>query len=203
MKERPIIFSAPMVRAILDGRKSQTRRIVKPQPPRTVLSPTIVARDALAPSGYSFVSDEYGEILLRCPYGVPGDRLWVREAWRQGTTRVLYRVDDVAPSQVRWKPSIHMPRAASRITLEITDVRVERLQEIGEEDALAEGVFRPIGMRTPIGQCVETWDGRGEMIYADPSQARDEYRGLWESINGDGAWEANPWVWVVCFRRVM
>lgn len=210
MRDRPILFSGAMVRAILNGSKSQTRRIVKPQPPRTVLSHTLVARDALAPSGYSFVSDEYGEILLRCPYGVPGVRLWVRETCRahelpQGIDGVFYDADGAfrpiensREAADRWLamnayrgakgatvPAIHMPRWASRITLEITDVRVERLQEISEADCFAEGIQQ----------------STNEGLSSDGT-ARGTYRALWESINGAGSWDKNPYVWVISFHRV-
>jgi hypothetical protein len=200
MKERPILFSAPMVRAILAGTKTQTRRVVKPQPPGTVLSPTMVARDAAAPSGYSFISDEYDDMLLTCPYGAPGDRLWVRETWGRDQAdnggdrhwnRIVYRADPGEQAldngtPVPWKPSIHMPRWASRITLEVTGVRVERLQDISVADAMAEGVVEVNENLRGLEPCME-W--------------RYAYEDLWESINGAGSWDANPWVWVVEFKR--
>ena len=204
MKERPILFSAPMVRAILEGRKTQTRRVVKPQPP----------------AGHNFAgftihstrtSDEgkavwgAGDALpylraahrVRCPYGQPGDRLWVRETWARDDEdgALFYRADvglggnaddwernriDGAP-RYRWRSPIHMPRWASRITLEITGVRVERLQCISDHDAIAEGAQQ-------IGDC------DGAFVAG--------YRNLWESINGAGSWDANPFVWVVEFKAV-
>jgi hypothetical protein len=201
-KERPILFSAPMVRAILDGRQTQTRRIVKPQPHAGVRKSPFVA---------SGLEDGHGR-GLRCPFGAPGDRLWCRETFSythndaQGfsdTGEVWYWADG-NPQDGDWskpRPSIHMPRWASRITLEITDVRVQRLQEISEEDAVAEGVFRPTGERTPIGQVVETHNG-GSLIYAVRGQACECFRDLWQSIHGPGSWEASPWVWALTFRRV-
>jgi hypothetical protein len=194
MKERPIIFSAPMVRAILDGSKTQTRRAVKPQPQE--LAPN--------PSGRAVLHEP-------CPYGLPGDRLWVREGFKPiasgevkngyGEVRYgfAYKADSATvwaerPTIIHdlsgqpptgsmqfeerpWKSPIHMPHAACRIRLEITDVRVQRVQDISEADALAEGVRRQI---------------KHAAAYAE----------LWDSINGAGAWDANPWVWVVSFARI-
>ncbi len=166
MKERPIMFTGPMVRAILDGRKTQTRRVIRPQP-RWVGDPGIPFRTEDAdPKG-----------IIQCPYGKPGDQLWVRETWAPNEGDVLagkafYRADNNTIVE-RWRPSIHMPRWASRITLEITKVRVERLQDISEEDAKAEG-----------------------------SAYRTEFRDIWRSIYGDGSWAHNPWVWVIEFRRI-
>ena len=196
-RERPILFSAPMVRAIRTGRKTQTRRVVKPQPSAGVRHSPFV------PSG---LEDGHGR-EIRLKYGQPGDRLWVRETWQMpwvGATQmfprspesaalymdapsVVYAADWNGPPPRRWRPSIHMPRWASRLTLEVVSVRVERLHEITEEDARAEGVDaapfctagRPNGM-----EHVEAFED------------------LWNAINGPGAWEANPWVWVVEFRRV-
>ncbi|WP_186181671.1 hypothetical protein [Burkholderia gladioli] len=186
MKERPILFSAPMVRAILDGRKSQTRRVAK----------EFDGRDNLDAILRRFPNQK------GCPYGEPGDRLWVRETWAQpapldpGPT--VYRADypgcvpagfeNIPPADaIRWKPSIHMPRALSRITLEITGVRVERLQDISVADALAEGV------RVTYG---EPFDA--EHTIAD----RRRFELVWKEINGAGSWESNPWVWVIEFARI-
>lgn len=205
MKERPILFSAPMVRALLAGTKTQTRRAVKPQPreDKSITS----GRGELAwqtSVGHFIVSTLPTAPKLfveRCPYGQPGDRLWVREtfaivprtAYRcsEGVQQVLRPDDDHdaaifregwdrSRSGFRWRPSIHMPRWASRITLEIVSVRVERLQEISEADAMAEGVG----------------------IQCESPMAIMEYSLLWESINGPGSWDANPWVWVVEFSRM-
>lgn len=194
MVERPMLFSAPMVRAILSGAKTQTRRVVKPRK-----CPDFGCE--LAPCE---IAGEKGEDLHRlCPYGQPGDRLWVREAWldmaRPGYKPVYaYRAElnsgegfDVPPG-VRWRPSIHMPRAASRITLEITGVRVERLQAISEADAIAEGVPNQTRL---IGHSAKTGCAWG------PPEPIAEYCTLWESINGPDSWAANPWVWVVEFKR--
>ena len=222
MKERPILFSAPMVQAILDGRKTQTRRVVKPQPTEFVGGPGVTLRDG-SPAPLVPLDDSvepYGREIV-CPYGQPGDRLAVRETfyarghWTKrysekkrreewhfvdetmGTGKTYrYEADEKLPRRKRelhevgwWKrPAIFMPRAASRITLEITSVRVERLQDISEADAQAEGV-------TDDGSLVTDLDGkdRGGTIAA--------YATLWEVINGVGSWDDNPWVWVVSFKR--
>lgn len=197
MKERPIIFSAPMVRAILDGRKTQTRRTVKPQ---------LVGGDTII-QGWSTTGFQVGRMRdsenawrdLRCPYGSVGDQLWVRETFALHDHRdppiVYYRADDPTKyeSDGAWKPSIHMPRWASRITLEITKISVERLQEISEGDAVAEGAM-------------EWWNGlttaQQAKIYNGKRGPQAAFQMLWDSINGDSAWEKNPWVWVIEFRRV-
>jgi len=175
-RERPILFSAPMVRAILAGQKTQTRRVVKG-----------IALDWLTPGMFTpeYTADPENGL---CPYGKPGDRLWVREAWARtivgtGTEMVVYREGDNRTDYGGpWKPGIHMFRRDSRITLEITGVRVERLQAISEADALAEGV-EPSAL--------------GTVRALHSSTARDAYLRLWESINGRGSWAANPWVWVL------
>jgi hypothetical protein len=216
MKERPMLMSAPMVRAILAGTKTQTRRAVKGVDPDE--HPIIWGSDDRCGKWAVIFADAPGtEVISRvevtCPYGVPGDLLWVREGcwiygqWsRDGVTksgrprwrfeaigqRVLY--ENPGHEQVAYlgkgpgwsrRNSIHMPRWASRITLRITDVRVERLQDISEGDALAEGIER---IRFP---------GVGEWGWP-----QRKYRELWESINGDGSWAANPFVWCVSFERV-
>ena len=194
MTDRPILFSAPMVQAILDGRKTQTRRVFKAR------------NGGVWPNSNDLPGMQ--QVLRTCPYGQPGHRLWVRETWMdlQGTgieivtgsrERYAYGADTPRGSYgddqrkcygLKWRPSIHMPRAASRITLEITSVRVERLQDISEADAQAEGV-------TDDGSLVTDLDGkdRGGTIAA--------YATLWEVINGVGSWDDNPWVWVVSFKR--
>jgi len=225
MKERPILFSAPMVRAVLSGTKTQTRRVVKPQPMQIGLSPDM--RKITTPYNGD---GEFLAAALTCPYGKPGDRLWVRETWQyydwtdDGEPCIRYAADnatawpetsteewgekmqdvwaalsmnenyaiDMAARDRRWRPSIHMPRWASRITMEVTGVKVERLQDISEADAMAEGI-------------VSAGDGNGFQL-ADTTHymgaARDSYASLWQSINGPGSWDANPWVWCVSFLRV-
>lgn len=188
-KERPILFSAPIVRAILAGEKTQTRRIVKPV--RGFEHNDILkygmpcAADPWAVWWHSSVTDRVG-CLQECPYGVPGERLWVREAWKQGESRVWYRADGhMDVKGWPWKPGIHMFRHDSRITLEITGIRVERLQEISEADAEAEGIT---GDDALIGQINNPF--------------RTAFADLWESIHGDGSWAVNPWLWVIEFRRL-
>lgn len=195
MKERPIIFNSEMVRAILYGRKTQTRRIVKPQP--------IGIPDGAYCDPYNKNCEHFtfwtkdnkmclplGNVKIKgketahwkCPYGHPGDRLWVRETFSTSTKGWIYKADGHDLSRAlstRWKPSIHMPRWASRITLEITNVRVERLQNISEEDARAEGWISKT-LCSPY-----TW-----------------YRDLWKSVYGEESWNSNPWIWVIEFKRV-
>ena len=232
IKERPILFSAPMVRAILEGRKTVTRREVKKRP----------ALDCLAAGFEPAFLTLPGNADL-CPYGKPGDRLWVRETWgvishdfddqgnmidwtpdRPATPirempfgrgyysgHAIYRADGEAvwagdddgggDDRSAWKPSIHMPRVVSRILLEITDVRVERLQDISEAQAIAEGIvgvaFRPDdGWPICTGYMVGPDDGKTGL----ETTAAKAFAGLWDSVGGD--WEANPWVWVVEFKRV-
>lgn len=210
MKERPILFSAPMVRAIREDRKTQTRRVVKPSklPDGNWMVETIGGTHKIT----HWDNDTAETSILTCPYGQPGDFLWVRETWmpdapHDGTwaatsfygcknsplsdiperfrtpAHCLYRASWTGNDLVGWKPSIHMPRWASRITLEITGVRVERLWDISDSDSLAEGIYP-----TSTG------------LY--PGSPKAVYRKLWESINGPGSWEANPFVWVLEFRRV-
>lgn len=205
-KERPILFSAPMVRAILEGRKTVTRRAVKATKAHAHGFMMLDHGNGWWPYNAfgDFTSDHEGmKYPIARPYGKVGDRLWVREAWQADA-----QVNEVAPrelshgepirypadgasrqtgcsmiTQGKTRPSIHMPRWASRILLEITDVRVERLQDISEEQAKAEGPNWPVADHL-------------EMAW------RVQFRTLWESINGAENWNANPWVWVVEFKRV-
>lgn len=202
--DRPILFSAPMVRAILEGRKTQTRRVIKPQP---YLDECGNACWKNSNYGQSPSGQPHFEILaspipwnktkrVLCPYGKPGDRLWVREAFAvhpsQCTT--IYRADWAGSTAlpdgdiIKWKPPIHMPRWASRITLEITDIRVERLQDITEADALAEGA----------PQCL--MDDEGKFYQRDNGTYKTGFVGLWSHINGPDSWDQNPFVWVIEFK---
>lgn len=221
MKERGILFSGEMVRALLAGTKTQTRRAVK-----------LRANDGVqvdhepwryterAPDGrhlWQHRKDIRRMIIERCPYGAIGDRLWVRETWcceyedDCPTDRVLYRATETRPivgvgeradgsERSPWRPSIHLRRVDARITLEITNVRVQRLHDISEEDARAEG----------CPSMIETLAGLSHLRGADAvaavpthiTTARDEYALLWERINGDGSWATNPWVWALTFKRV-
>lgn len=225
MKVRPILFSGPMIRALLDGRKTQTRLVVKPQPPTgSVLHQyTREHEQSDLANSFGWFVQEAGDLWpcnrddrARCPYGVPGDILWVRETWSVGalvdedapskmnawSERPFYHADGEPPKfsgYGRVRPSIHMPRWASRLTLRITDVRVERVQDISEEDAEAEGSF--LGkcscsdMQTPMTGLYATFRQTGCSIHGE------EFRALWDSINkirGYG-WDANPWVWAISF----
>ena len=244
IKERPILFSAPMVRAILEGRKTVTRRAIKVQP-------RIDASGNFCVGNSNYGQDGYGKPVTKhfvngcCPYGKPGDRLWVRETfallgnedgccidWQdnlvkgdeRGAARIYrascppgdYGLNQI-PAKAEWKPdteameydgawrpSIHMPRWASRILLEITDVRVERLQDISEKQAEAESArrFDNIHMGTPSASpcrwSMESPTNTDQCL----STARYAFANLWEKINGEYSWDANPWVWVVEFKRV-
>ena len=210
MKERPILFKGAMVRAILEGRKTQTRRVVK----ESTMSLVFWEHGGYQPrrmengETWTFEDKQTGLYAstaptFKCPYGTPGDRLWARETWRsydvdgtvEGAKKSLRYRADGGEAMITWKPSIHMPRWASRITLEIVSVRVERLNDITEEDAKAEGCESGI------------WDQQsgvlaGETDPEDVATFRDGYGFLWESINGHGSWQFNPWVWVVEFKKV-
>ena len=206
MKDLPILFSGGMVRAILADRKVNTRRIVRLPPSYEAGE---VGHAERCGDGWALHCDPGPSILLSCPYGQPGDRLWVRETWRgldgwrpENGHLIEYRADGgkewrEAPEEVlsyqfkgeKWRPSIFLPRWASRLTLEVTSIGVERLQAITEEGAKAEGC----GLR-PSGQDVNA-----------ATTARSRFENLWTEINGkrEGAdWASNPWVWVVGFKRV-
>lgn len=188
MKERPILFNAPMVRAILDGSKTQTRRVVKPK----YVADQIEIVEWRPQNGLWFGLNGYRTVAsMACPYGQPGDRLWVRETFHTvDGHRAFYRADynhnprGDKEHGIVWTPSIHMPRWASRITLEVTGVRVERLQDISENDAIAEGA--------PWAACGSPQVGSQKAGFAQ----------LWEGINGAESWSANPWVWVIEFEVV-
>ena len=204
-----------MVRAILEGRKTQTRRAVKPQPMKggTIeeLAPGIgvwqcqVEKIAARPGVDSRFVGKIGCEDIHCPYGRPGDRLWVRESIHVmqprhdgDTGSVLYRADGHGDWIGKWKPSIHMPRWASRIALEVVSVRVERLNEISGYDAIAEGI-EPF--KIDLGGAIVT-TFRDYLNNRIDRAAHQSYRSLWESINGPESWAENPWVWVVKFKRV-
>lgn len=227
MAERPILFSGAMVRAILEGRKSQTRRVVKGRGSRGLPEFHGGRGEENDPSAWGWFFDgpdhhgyevlarglderhDHGLVSMPCPYGEPGDRLWVRETWAHDGSKAppLYRASwqckrdypgvpcEHGPD--RWRPPIYMPRWASRLTLEVTGVRVERLNDISEEDAKAEGVER-----FDTGWRDYSSERPGEPTGACFAEARDSFRTLWESINGPDSWAANPWVWVVEFKRV-
>lgn len=221
MSEKPILMSAPMVRALLAGTKTQTRRVVKPQPSEDavrlyvgmITAHDIECAETGMSRGFGFEDEDQ---IWQCPYGKPGDRLWVRE-----TTRMRYLenlltgeatkaqcgeyvadgepvLDELGFDLSWWYsrktcPGIHMPRWASRITLEVTAVRVERLHDISEADAIAEGCSAVSHLTPDSPMAPAEWNGH---------TARADYAELWESINGPGAWDANPFVWVLEFSRV-
>lgn len=222
MTERGMIFNADMVRAILDGRKTQTRREVKLNLDIASLATTYDWATSLAANHYQGLTEEQiqqkaeslrgvihpvilgnGQMVsIICPHGKPGDRIWVREAfrvhsratdvatlvykasernsWTEQTHRVPVAVCNKPATPEKWTPSLHMPRWASRILLEITGVRVERLRSMSQDDARAEGVIAASG----------------------PMEAGLAFRELWDSIYGEESWKANPWVWVISFKRV-
>lgn len=216
MKERPVIFNGEMVRAILAGRKTQTRRVMKVQPPEgwgplnsfgvedpnaRTYTKAVVDRHGYMQAGpqvFGVADETWGAVS---PFGQPGDRLWVRETHREvGYSECgcsdhcecqkggyVYRADGFYGEE-KWTPSIHMPRSACRLLLEITDVRVERLNDINEQDALAEGMD----------------DGTSQAAIAVGwfEKPRKAFRRLWERIYGQESWDSNPWVWVVEFKQV-
>ncbi|KMN08899.1 hypothetical protein [Pseudomonas helleri] len=210
IKERPILFSAPMVRAILEGRKTVTRHPVKATKAHADGFMMLDHGKGWRPYNAfgDFASDHEGmEYPIACPYGKLGDRLWVRETcfindYREASVpeqeradcEIHYRADGIPDFEgeeelIRWRPSIHMPRWASRILLEVTDVRVERLQDITEEQALAEGIKK----HSDGGYHVED----GKHFSDSPVES---FACLWSSVGGD--WDANPWVWCVSFKRI-
>ena len=171
MTRRPLLFTGPMVQAILDGRKTQTRRLVKLP---------IIDRNG---TGCELGASELSERDMQyCPYGAPGDRLWVREAFAVDECGLYHFIkadwEHIKP-ELRWKPSIHMRREESRITLEIVSVHVERVQDISDDDVWAEGAGQLPGM-----------------------SAQETYAILWESINGAKSWQLNPWVWKITFTKL-
>lgn len=246
MRERPILFSSPMVRALLAGSKTQTRRAIKPQP---------VDRDRIvrnfANTGWEIGRSRDSENAWRdlpCPYGVPGDRLWVRETWcspeegiagfaadgwcgaklgdgNGGTVWMQHGYILEAPGYSKgfrepartwgltkyggkWRPSIHMPRWASRLLLEITEVRAQRLMEISEVDAIDEGALT-LDDDFIVEHFAEYSSTLAAHFNSDSRSRppigptpRERFRALWNSINGAGAWDLNPYVWAVSFRRI-
>lgn len=230
MTERGMIFNAEMVRAILDGRKTQTRRIMKVQPESNQLGLLLIT-DSTRHSDIgkyhwaesNATGNHVRSKLFSCPFGAVGDQIWVRETF-QGPLFDYELMDEYledsskfekpefcqyaadgghrpeyqdADDNLRhgWRPSIHMPRWASRILLEITDVRVERLNAISEEDATAEGI-------PPAGSLLPDYPGTFLTPKGDFATAKVAFQRLWESIYGEESWKANSWVWVIEFKRV-
>ncbi|HGG8902970.1 TPA: hypothetical protein ACJJXD_004208 [Enterobacter cloacae] len=228
MKERGMIFNGEMVRAILDGRKTQTRRIMKVQPSDGFhpthngydldlnahwYTPGVVDKNGyLQPAKKDVfgVADENEGYT--CPFGAVGDRIWVRETWAEAGAGApdlkLYRAnypehvpthyENVPPAdEIRWTPSIHMPRWASRILLEITGMRVERLNGISETDAEAEGIDMEA-----LFDAQDCYDCIADHNMTGRPTATGAFKYLWESIYGEESWKSNPWVWVIEFKVV-
>lgn len=217
--ERGMIFNAEMVRALLSGRKTQTRRIIKPQPEAT-LSGSLSGKWLSRPLN-GLLLPKIEDIAIHCPFGVVGDRLWVRETFQgplfdydlmdsyckdptpfEKPEFCVYKADGVPAPEFYdaddelhccWRPSIHMPRWASRILLEITDVRIERLNAINEHNAHAEGVAKLRG---------GFWKHYQPGWTQHQLSARGSFVTLWKSIYGDESWNSNPWVWVIKFKRI-
>lgn len=233
MKERPILFSAPMVRALLAGAKTQTRRVMSDRVMKYMRAAASMGEVTWFMDEGQLGENDFSYIVDCCPYGRPGDRLWVRETWaahrdednlppRECSRDVrFYAVEHgkqhgLNPRIGKWRPSIHMPRWHSRILLEITDIRVERLQDISEADAEAEGCERLDSERDErdmkiCPQCGGTGlhnalGSNGGVIFDVDCTTCDtyvkRYRYLWEAINGAGSWDANPWTWVIEFKKV-
>ncbi|PVX36837.1 hypothetical protein [Janthinobacterium sp. 78] len=210
-KERPILMNGAMVRAVLDGSKTQTRRVMKPQPVPIPGEPGKHWWPSNAAQSMMRVEDSFqkhpGIFDDACPHGVPGDRIWVRETFAIDDDgyfeSAVYRADQVALPVLpatrkpnKWRPSIHMPRWASRIQLEIVSVRVERLQDISDADIVAEGIDMEA-----LAESQDRYDivckGSGA---SGRATERTVWRDLWESTGGD--WDANPWCWAITFKRV-
>lgn len=199
MKERPILFSGEMVRAILAGQKTMTRRVVRFNDSHRIQL-----------HGKQWHIEDT-DVVNRCPFGIPGDRLWVRETFvltqfdkpvykADSTDKDGYFWSSIAadPKGVKWRPSIFMPRWASRITLEITNVRVERLDEITDDDAIKEGVER-------VGKTRDGFSPLYKNYFVDcpDRSAKYSFSTLWRKINGKKyPWESNPWVWVIEFKKI-
>ena len=195
MKETPIIFSTAMVRAILDGKKTQTRRVVrlKRHPTDHEWHAPFYAKNKWCFSaGFGLAHKSQ---TIECPHGKPGDRLWVRETWAYGNNvrprvkdEVIYKADD-RWCVLKWKPSIHMFKKYARIWLEIVNVRVEKLRDIGIEDVHAEGI--------------ERWRDYEGGTHLSAVTTRNDFQRLWDSINGKKhPWSENPWVWMIEFKRI-
>jgi hypothetical protein len=210
MKFRPILFSTPMVQAIMGGNKTQTRRIMGDgtsfgyRPKGWSNGGVRIMELSKAPK------NQLQELIDYCKYGQIGDVLWVKETFlidMAGYSYKANRTDELA-RYFKWKPSIFMPKAAARIFLRITDIRVERLQDISEDDAIAEGIEEihpaPFVIRYECYQC-DAGGHKGAEGLCDDGLYRepiDSFRSLWQSINGNESWNLNPWVWVIEFERI-
>jgi len=235
MAEHPIIFQGWGVQAILAGLKWETRRVIKPQPP------TVEAVRALAGAGYHWFTDGRGESgewrvagpvwavkrygyprVIRCPYGVPGDVLWVREGWAiypdaDENPVCVYRATDQKPDDVRWRPSIHMPRDACRLTRPVVDIRAQRVQDISTADIIAEGLSTTLRGQAAVDHLEEQWMNTWDGINASPRRAkRNPYTRAREDCFVSYPWDelretrakaglawyvvGNPWTWAVTFE---
>ncbi len=244
VKEKPILFSSAMVRAILEGRKTQTRRMVKPQPPKEIADSISHWCDTGYLYGFGKIAYSGDRKIvwprssglecnsIKCPYPV-GTRLWVKETWQQvystgggkwacvtkprkdSKAKLVYLADfPDGQHPPRWRSSIHMFRWASRIDLEVTGVKVERVQDISEADVFAEGVQIPFHDGRPLlaiagpGPVAHDYLPAGAVekgtlkIIDQPAFVRAHYAALWDTINGKGSWASNPWVWAYTFRRI-
>lgn len=201
-KERPVLYSTHMVHSILEDRKTMTRRtkdleVINEDPDRWEYIRFF--------DGHAKFCEKHNHIneqKIKCPYGKPGDLLWVREKfgyYQDNKTIFKYRteVDEKERGFYKWKPSIHMPKTAARIWLEITNVRVERLRDISSNDAKSEGIEYVIDKIT--GYCGYDYKNGGYNLMTTPYHG---FRSLWEQINGEESWKANPWVWVIEFKVI-
>jgi hypothetical protein len=221
MKEIPILYSTPMIQAKLAGRKTQTRRLVK-YPIADRPAGYAYAQVAIVDGSAHFTWKDFPEhkgVFIKCPYGQPGDLLWARETWTLlDTTRtviytrskgfsekpkVMYRADGDVKG-FKWKPSIHMPKFAARIWDRVVSIRVERLQDITEDDAIAEGIeelLQSRAQRAENGRMFRDYSKKPEM-FNDGLSAVKSYQSLWTKINGPGSWQNNEWVWVVVTENI-
>lgn len=192
MKERPILFSTEMVKAILrqGNPKTKTRRVIKKL---DIINDN--GEDGLSykNSNYSTNKSGFHTVVEKCPYGQVGDILWVRETWCKHKGEYLYKADDIDVNEFRWKPSIHMPKEACRLRLKIKSIRVERLLDISERDAIAEGIQKDLlGYIDYLSRDDDYWS----------LDARNSYFSLWDKINGKNSHKENPYVWVIEFERL-
>ena len=213
MKYIPILFSTPMVSAIIEGRKTMTRRVMKKQPTDNYKLLGYDEDGCMGEGkvGYCCFESENDILNIKCPYGKVGDVPWVRETFYEDAWGNFYYKAD-AEQTVKWKPSLFMPKAACRIFLEITDIRVERLQDIKIEDIRAEGIAPQIVEHRELWTkhfgdtpAVNFWES--ESFFGDyqkkiEAAEKEAFGTLWKSINGEDSWNQNPWVWVVSFKRI-
>ena len=210
MKFIPILFSTAMVQAILEGRKTQTRREVRPQPSADTFAFSFgkvldgSERRVLCMHKQNLVKDKLPIVdSMQLPYGEPGDVLWVRESFCEGLKDQYYYKAQIEAEgwDFKWKPSIHMPKSACRIFLEVVSVRVERLRDISQADAIAEGIVTKTEVTGLVmGQkndYPKSFVGHKSWVLP-----KESFKGLWKSINGQESWDSNPWVWVVEFKRI-